>query len=64
MLYVSRRPGEKIIINGGQIEIIVSRHPSRNSIRFGIHADRSVTIDREEVHLKKNKNNTIANHCW
>lgn len=64
MLVMTRRVGEKIIINDGQIEIVVIPQKRRfmNQVKLGISADASVTIDRQEVYLKKKKNNLMLNH--
>jgi carbon storage regulator len=47
MLVLSRKLGEKIIIDG-QIAITVVRI-DRNQIRLGIEAPRSVSVVREEL---------------
>lgn len=51
MLVLSRRPGEKIIING-DIEItVVSVKGER--VRIGITAPPTVPVDREEIHRRR-----------
>jgi carbon storage regulator len=48
MLVLSRKVGEKIIIDGGiQVEIVSIEG---NKVRIGITAPPEVRIDREEVH--------------
>lgn len=52
MLVLSRKQGEKIVINKGQIVIEIL--PRRNgSVRLGITAPTEVDIDRLEIYLKK-----------
>lgn len=50
MLVISRRVGEKFLI-GDDIEVTLM-DVSRDRIRIGIQADRSVVINREEVHAR------------
>lgn len=56
MLALSRKPGEKIIITteaGERIEIEIGRKTCASQVHLRFHAPRSVTVDREEVHLRK-----------
>lgn len=56
MLVVTRKVGEKIIINNGDITIEIVRI-NGNQVRVGINADRDkYTINREEVQLDINTN--------
>jgi carbon storage regulator len=51
MLILSRRPNESLRIAGDVVITVVSL--SGNQIRLGITAPPHVTVDREEVHLRK-----------
>lgn len=55
MLVVTRKDGEALVITpeGGPEIKVVMIHNSGNTARMGIIAPKSVTIDREEIHLKK-----------
>lgn len=52
MLILTRRIGETIMI-GDDIEITVLNIQG-NEARLGIHAPINVSVDREEVRIKKN----------
>lgn len=56
MLVLSRRPGQKIIINGN-ITILVMDYvygdTGAQNVRLGIDAPKEVTVDREEVFQRK-----------
>lgn len=52
MLILSRKNGEKIMINGGEVVIEVIRS-ERGRARIGIKAGANVSIDREEIFQKK-----------
>lgn len=65
MLILNRRPGEKVII-GGEVEVTVTcvtTDPNGSPIvELGILAPKHVTIDREEVHLRRVSNvNRVLN---
>jgi len=51
MLILSRKVGEKIII-GDNIEVVISEIKG-NAVRIGIAAPKSISVDREEIHIKK-----------
>ena len=51
MLVLMRRPGEAIHIGGDIVVTLVSLE--RNRARIGISAPKDVTVDREEIALKK-----------
>lgn len=51
MLILSRKVGEKIVI-GDNIEVVVSEIKG-GQVRIGISAPKSVSVDREEIHIKK-----------
>jgi carbon storage regulator len=56
MLILARKPGERLILTtstGEVIKISVRRKSHGEQIQLGIDAPRSVTVDREEVHLRK-----------
>jgi carbon storage regulator len=51
MLVLTRRQGESIVINDNiTIQILGSKG---NQIRIGINAPKNVSVDREEIYLKK-----------
>lgn len=52
MLILTRCVGEKIVINGGEIEI-VALSTNGNRISLGVKAHNSISIDREEVFHKR-----------
>ena len=53
MLVLQRRAGESIIIDGN-IRVTIYPHPSgRKQYSVHIDAPRSVTVDREEIHIRK-----------
>lgn len=55
MLILTRREGEALVIttpSGEQIKVALIEK-SGSQVRMGIIANRSVTVDREEVHLRK-----------
>ena len=51
MLVLTRKPGEQIIIAGDIRITVVSVGPGR--VKIGIDAPPHVTIDRQEIHTKK-----------
>jgi carbon storage regulator len=51
MLVLSRKVGEKIIIDGCITVMIVA--VNGNTVRFGINAPPEVRIDREEIHRQR-----------
>jgi len=56
MLVLSRKVNERIIIDVGDVEIIVCVcKMTRNRARIGIEAPLSVRIQREEIHNKEKK---------
>ena len=52
MLILSRKTGQKIIINNGEIEITVL-YSRFNHTRLGIKAPKDIEIDREEIYIRK-----------
>lgn len=59
MLILTRRPGENIII-GDNVTISVLGIKG-NQIRIGIDAPANVSVDREEIHLRKKEENLSGN---
>jgi carbon storage regulator len=55
-LVVTRKPGERIMIDGGRIVVTVVQVDG-GRVRVGIEAPVDVVIDREELHLKRIKGN-------
>lgn len=56
MLILERKPGESVIITtekGEVIKVHISKKSRGSSVVVGVDAPRSITIDREEVHLRK-----------
>ena len=53
MLILARRPGERILIDGGRITVSVQEILGGREVVLGIEAPESVAIDREEVHERK-----------
>lgn len=55
MLILSRRPGESLVMtteSGEEIRLIVLQNTGRQ-VRMGVDANHNVTIDREEIHRKR-----------
>ncbi len=56
MLILTRRIGEALIFTDGDTEIRMSILKVKgNQIRIGVEAPRNVTVDREEIHQRKLK---------
>src|SRR5438309_7110076 len=51
MLVLSRKVHEAIVI-AGTVRVVVAEVRG-GSVRLGVHAPRDVTVDREEVHIRK-----------
>ena len=51
MLLLSRKLGEKIMI-GDNIEIVINEIKGKQVV-VGVSAPRSVAVDREEIHIRK-----------
>jgi carbon storage regulator len=51
MLVLTRRIGEEIVI-GGNIRVTVVAVEG-NKVRLGVTAPRDVTVDRQEVHVRR-----------
>lgn len=49
MLILTRRPGEKIIVDHGTVEIEVLSVRHGNQVKLGVKAPPGVAIHREEV---------------
>lgn len=52
MLVLTRKSGERIFINNGEIVITITYH-DRHKVRLGIEAPKGMSIDREEIYIKK-----------
>lgn len=61
MLVLTRRVGEQIFINKGQIEIKIL-YVRKGHIAVGIKAPSSIEVDRKEIYLRKlaNPQNEIS----
>lgn len=60
MLYITRRPGEKVILSdNGSGEMIatiaVEEFLGSDNVKLGIHAPRTVKIDRDYKHGNNNE---------
>ncbi|MDW9178617.1 carbon storage regulator [Legionella pneumophila] len=55
MLVLTRRKGEKILIDKGQIEIQVI-YQRRGVVALGIKAPSHIDVDRKEIFLRKQNN--------
>ena len=51
MLVLTRKPGEQIVVQGNIRITVVSVGPGR--VKIGIDAPSNVSIDRQEIHVKK-----------
>jgi carbon storage regulator len=56
MLVLSRRPSQSIII-AGCIKVTVLTI-TRHHVHLGIEAPQNVSVDREEIHLRKRSENS------
>jgi carbon storage regulator len=54
MLVLSRRTGEKIIINDNII-VTISSIQKPNQVKIAIQAPNEISIDREEIYLRKKR---------
>lgn len=62
MLVLSRYPGQGIVIDGGRIELVIVEVDFRTgAVKVGIEADRSISADRKEVHLRKMQEREATN---
>ncbi|HHT9843872.1 TPA: carbon storage regulator [Legionella pneumophila] len=52
MLVLTRRIGERIFIDNGQIEIALLYH-RRGQVAFGIKAPPHIDVDRKEIFIRK-----------
>ena len=60
MLCLTRRVGEKLVINDDITVIVLS--VDRGQVKVGIDAPKNVSIDREEIYLKKIQENSNDRH--
>ncbi len=54
MLILTRRPGERLCI--GENIVVTVLAVNGNQVRIGIAAPREVSVDREEIHERKQAN--------
>ena len=57
MLILTRRPGEALVMTtqaGEEIKVVVI-DKSGAQVRMGVIANHAVTVDREEIHLRKKR---------
>ncbi len=59
MLVLTRRVGEEILIDKGQIQIKIL-YVRRGHIALGIHAPSNVDVDRKEIYLRKKANPQVV----
>lgn len=59
MLVLTRRVGEEILIDKGQIQIKIL-YVRRGHIAVGIHAPSNVDVDRKEIYLRKKANPPVV----
>lgn len=54
MLILTRKQGESIIItlDGHDIEVVI-KGVENNKVRVGVDAPRHVSVNRKEIHIKK-----------
>lgn len=55
MLVLTRKKGEQILIDKGQIEIHVL-YIDRGKVAIGIRASREIDVDRKEIFIRKQAN--------
>ena len=57
MLVLTRRPGEALVMEteSGELVKVVIIENRGAQVRMGVIADPSITVDREEIHLRKKK---------
>ena len=58
MLILTRKPGQKIIIDGGITVQVLG--VTGNTVRLGIEAPAGTAVDRSEIHERKLKEATDA----
>lgn len=56
MLILTRRVGETLMIGGERIKVTVMGI-NGSQVRIGVTAPRDVTVDREEIHERKKREN-------
>lgn len=55
MLVLTRRIGERILLDNGKIEIALLYH-RRGQVAFGINAPPHMDVDRKEIFILKQQN--------
>lgn len=62
MLILTRRPGEALVMeteSGETIKVVVIDNRGAQ-VRMGVIADQKVSVDREEIHLRKRREKAHA----
>jgi carbon storage regulator len=59
MLILSRRVGESIVIAGDITVVVVGIN--NGQVRLGVEAPAAVTVDRQEVHERRQRDLEVAN---
>jgi carbon storage regulator len=60
MLILGRKVGQSIVI-GDNITVTVTQVDQRNGcVRIGVAAPANVAVDREEIHLRKQREKAVA----
>lgn len=57
-LVLTRKVGEDVVIDHGRIRVRVVRIDGQGKVRLWIAAERSVSIDRGEIHEKRKAEGT------
>ena len=55
MLILTRRPGETLVLEtaSGELIKVTVLGVHANQVRIGVDAPKSISVDREEIYLKK-----------
>ncbi|MEO8400572.1 MAG: carbon storage regulator [Gammaproteobacteria bacterium] len=56
MLVLRRKVGQSIILHGREVITVKVLRESQGIITIGVNAPRYIQVDREEIYLKKQKN--------
>lgn len=59
MLVLTRKEGEALIIDGN-IKVTVLGVNKFGQYKMGVEAPKNITIDREEIHLKRIQNGEVS----
>lgn len=58
-LVLTRKVGQVIYLDGGRIKIVVVANNGK-SVRLGFEAPPEIRIDREEIHLKRERERNVG----